>query len=193
MALDETDIDLIERFLEGSLTPEEEAQVRIRIEQDKEFAEALSLRQELPDLWRQANRYQAVQTEVSNAVGALANEMEVTPTKNIHLFHRIQTLSFSGWAIAASIVLIIGLAIAWVIMDNGKTGGTLQEAESSRQADTLYQLQMDLPDAKATLDYVMPQQGEKRTNIYPTEWQEEIPAILYPTEWHVYLHSEPKR
>ena len=95
MNSEEHDIDLIERFLDGTLNEEELASFHNRVKEDSDFASLVSLRKELPELWTAAEHYQAIEEEVKHAL-----------QKRAHA--RILWMSPAVFAIAASVVVLVG-------------------------------------------------------------------------------------
>jgi len=153
MKSDETDIDLIERFLDGALNEPELTDFYHRMETDPDFAGLVELRKKLPDLWRKADQYQEVRTEVNRSLKmptpqGIFQLHSLFFSSQQHIFH----LHPAVFAIAASVVILFGIAVALILGTGGGSGRNDDNQAIIRQGDSMLQLKTDRPDVKAMLD-----------------------------------------
>ncbi|NQV02983.1 MAG: hypothetical protein HQ542_10075 [Bacteroidia bacterium] len=133
------DVYLIGRFLEGRLDKPALTEFHKRMQEDPEFAAQVELQRKLPEYWRQAERYQQVSSEVRRS-------LQATAQRGVFRLNRLV------YAIAASIIVVVGLALVF-ILTNQSGVGTDQMAEDS---DTLFIPTVEQVDHKATIEEVMP-------------------------------------
>lgn len=166
MKPDENDIDLIERFLDGSLNEPELIEFHKRVEMDPDFANLLELRKKLPDLWQKANLYEEIQGEVRRSI-----------TMSLH--HRIFQLHPAVYAIAASVIVLVGIGIAFILWKGGGDGLNQNNQVVVKQSDSILQLQTEMPGSKAKLDTVTKHEYTGTRLI-----------LLYPPDGMIYHYSD---
>ncbi len=96
--MNEKDIHIIERYLDGQLSPEERAEVERRLEQDDAFKQLFQERQALKRWWQEAEEYR----QVKETVGEVMREEK---TKQRFLKRR------RVFYAAASVVLLLGILL----------------------------------------------------------------------------------
>ncbi len=114
------DLDLIERYLDGELTPEERLSVESRINGEKEFADLIEARKEIQELWLSAKSREAVKEEVRRiSLEGLNHE------KNVPGLNHLYSIHYKYYAIAASLIFIIGIAFAILLFNIGSGDGII--------------------------------------------------------------------
>ncbi|MFH1025877.1 MAG: hypothetical protein V1764_04285 [Nitrospirota bacterium] len=139
MKSDENDIDLIERFLDGTLNESELTDFYQRVEKDPDFARLVEFRKKLPDLWIKADHYQEIRADVRRSIKMPSHQ---------RIFH----LHPAVFAIAASVVILIGIAVALILGTGGGNKSNEDNQAIIKQGDSILPLKTDRPDAKARLD-----------------------------------------
>lgn len=155
MKPNENDIDLIERFLDGTLNEEELASFHSRVKEDPDFAGLVELRKEIQDLWIAANAYQEIEEEVRRSLKrstskSLFQLKTLFPTSH----QRILWMPPVVFAIAASLVVLIGIALALTLTKGGGKGLNEGDQTIVTQRDSILPLKSDNPEFKARLGNV---------------------------------------
>jgi hypothetical protein len=94
--INDKDLELIERHLDGELTGDESVQFQKRLNEDPEFKRFFDFRQELPELWNTARRRQQIRKELD---AKMLQKKGITIRLNYKL------------AAAASVLLLIGVVL----------------------------------------------------------------------------------
>ena len=172
MNSEEHDIDLIERFLDGTLNEEELASFHNRVKEDSDFASLVSLRKELPELWTAAEHYQAIEEEVKHAL-----------QKRAHA--RILWMSPAVFAIAASVVVLVGIALALALIKGGGKGLNEGDQAIVTQRDSILPLKSDNPAFKAKLGNVTKDSLSGFHLLFPIEGQAYHSADSITFIWNI--------
>jgi len=166
----ENDIELIERFLDKTLSEDEVDAFHQRLEEDPEFAQLVALRKALPDHWRKTAEYEKTREEVGNA-------LKLTEHKGIY------QLNMTVLSIAASIVILVGIAIA-LIFGVGDRLFSEDNQPIVQQNDTVLTPEIDIPEQKAKMavyssnsiqgiQLIYPKEGDsiKKTEMITFKWE----------------------
>lgn len=129
MKTSEKDILLIEDFLDGKLNKEQLKAFELKVKSDKDFSRLLEIRKNLEPEYRKASEYEALRKEVA---GIIRKE-------NRHFLGIKPAWSI---ALAASVVLLIGLLIVLQLSNNSSAPSPDIMAES----DSVEMLRMDEPE-----------------------------------------------
>jgi len=126
------DIDFIERYLDGELTPEEQQSFNKRMIDDQEFKELVEARKESSELWVKARTYAAIKEDVKR-IHSKGLEEEKISLRTIPAF----ISQYKYYAIAASGLLLIGVIAALIFIVNPNKQNTLSDNDKNK----LYQVQ----------------------------------------------------
>ena len=106
METDQSDIDLIERYIHGKLTPDEVDVFEHRLVVDREFARKYRLRKTFPEMMREANDVEPEKTAIENPA---------LPVERRFSFHNKNKYLVPG----AIGVIIIGTLLYFMVMHRG--------------------------------------------------------------------------
>jgi hypothetical protein len=126
------DIDLIEKYLDGELTLEEQQSFNKRMNDDPEFKKLTGARKEIHELWLKARNFDAVKEEVRR-IHQEGSDRE----KNLL---RIAPGLFSqriSYAIAASVLLLAGILSVFLIINKASRPTTIAGNDKNK----MYQVQ----------------------------------------------------
>ena len=139
METDPKDIELIERFLDNTLSEEERSDFFKRVNEDREFTKLVALRNVLPDLLKDADNYRKIREEVKS-------------TLNLHGVKRVFFHNPAQMALAAVILLLIAtVVIVFVAHEHGIFPFTKND-NFAKKNDTLMIQKKDGPAFKASKD-----------------------------------------
>jgi len=124
------DIDLIESFLEGGLSANEQVEFNNKLKTDKAFNELYQFRVKIDAKWRGAMEFELT----GKRIGQIIRKHKKSKQRKVFLY-------------SAAAVLIAIITIPGAILLNQRHK-SIQFAESET-----YQLQIDIPESKATLNY----------------------------------------
>lgn len=106
METDQSDIDLIERYIHGKLTPAEVDVFEHRLGEDREFARKYRLRKTFPEMMREAIETEPEKTGI---------EIPAFPVERHFSFHKKNRYLFPG----AIGIIIIGTLFYFMVMRRG--------------------------------------------------------------------------
>ncbi len=118
--LNTADLDLIERYLDGELTHEERQSVENRINGEKGFADLIEARKEIQELWLSAKSREAIKEEVRRI-----SQEGLNHEKNVPGLELLQSIHYKYYAIAASLIFIVGIAFAILLFNIGSGDGII--------------------------------------------------------------------
>lgn len=125
----ETDIELIEQYLEGKLSEKAQAEFKKRLQNDPDFSQLYQFRIKFAQKWNQATEYENTKNRIGQII---AHEKQKKKQNTIY------------WIAA---VLILSIAIPGVIIiDRQNKNERLAESEEN-------QLQMHIPEYNAAIRY----------------------------------------
>jgi len=148
-----TDNDLIEGFLDGSLSNEQNAFFEERVKSDKAFAEALAQRQLLQKAYVEATK----RIELKNHIRSIISD-EKRKTANQRTF----------WLIAASITILVGIGSFLLFKPKQTLNNNVAKQDSLPPEDQLVSPNKTNIVEFGTLD-TLHQQNEDIKNLLPTE------------------------
>lgn len=116
------DIDLIEKFLEGSLIGKELESFNERLKSDKPLADALSQRKRIQELYIEASKRIELKKQIQSAISTV---------KQRSAFQQ------KVWLVAASLVVIIGVGSFFLFQQKQPSGSNIAERKISQEDDKL--------------------------------------------------------
>jgi hypothetical protein len=93
--LTDKDFNLIENFISGILSPEEEKKFRQRLKKDNKLLKEYNFRTKIKKYWNDAEKYSATKDEIKQVIS----------------FEKKKRNNRLVWSIAASIVILVGISI----------------------------------------------------------------------------------
>ena len=136
MEVNEKDILLIEKYIDGQLKGEALKEFEDRLLSEQALQNALRFRKEFPELMKEASEYSSVKAEVSQALKA----------NRPNWFNQNKALT---WAVAASVILLAGIfmLMQFILPPSGKETGLMAEGKDTE----VEVLSIDTPEAYSKL------------------------------------------
>jgi len=184
MNIDSKDIDLIERYLDGSLDTGERYFFEKRMKEDPEFERLVKTRQALPGILESAADYERTRKMVSD---------EITESK--HRLHHFIKPSYLAWA--AVLVILFGTAIGYLILKHQGKEQVLSVSGDKQKSDSITIAPGYKQPSKATRETIILKAGSiislkepkneiffKETTIITFHWEYKGDSIT-----HLYILS----
>jgi len=147
METDPKDIELIERFLDNKLSKEESSDFFKRVNEDREFAKLVKLREVMPDLLKDADNYRKIREEVKSTLNFQGGKWL--------FFHNPAQM-----ALAAVILLLIATVVIFFVTKEHGILPFIKNDNLVKKNDTLMIQKKGGPDFKANKDiYYSPLNG----------------------------------
>jgi len=146
MNIDPKDIDLIERYLDGSLNPDDLKLFIDKLQGDKNFQKTLHIRKALPGLLEKTQQLNNTKQEVIDAIGEPKNQI-------------LQFLKPSYLAWAAVLVILVGTAIGYLVLKHSTHEQTISGSKTLHQGETIIISPGYKQAPKATKEIHVPQSG----------------------------------
>lgn len=133
-----SDFELIEAYIDGTLSKQEFDEFQIRLTKDKVFASQFEIRKQTEKLWKESNDYSQINKRVKHAMG------ENKKSKYFKPYY---------FAIAASIILFLSFYIIMHFLnkDDSISGSHQMAKEDNTEKIDFLKPQIKHPEAKANI------------------------------------------
>jgi len=139
--IDDNDFNLIEDFISGNLSPEEEKIFRKRIETDEDLAKAYRFRTKISKSWNESQIYETTKKQVKDII----NKEQKRSKKSFTLFYA-----------AASVIVLIGISFFYLQKQKQvNSSNRLTKTKSDIMVDTVSPLSGKEQPVKST-KYLIP-------------------------------------
>jgi len=138
--INNNDIQLIEDYLDGTLTGEELESVKERLNSDTPFRDAYEQRKKLAILWKEADEYQSTKQQIK----------DILKTGKRGILHYLKD-NYYLYGIAASLLLLFG--IYWFMIRQHNNGAPNFNNQVAATSDTLM-MQQDESRKYAKVGYI---------------------------------------
>lgn len=132
--INKDDLNLIEKYLDGELTPEEEHSFNQRITEDHGFKDLLTARKEIREVWYRARNIETTKEEVRSIY-----QEGAVQEKNIFRIIPDFISTYRYYAIAASVVLITGILSVLLLINKNSKNTEIAKNEKNKT----YQVQQE--------------------------------------------------
>lgn len=185
--LTDKDFNLIENFISGILSPEEEKEFRDRLGKDNSLLEEYNFRINIKKYWNDAETYSTTQDKIKQVIS----------------FEKKKRNNRFVWSIAASVVILFGISVLiYPKLNVNKPGFAEMKSDSATQKETplflekqpekgnLYSIPLTFgpkdtlliirkPDFPASGTVSLIEQ-ENHTEIFELDFSQRIDSILIP-------------
>jgi hypothetical protein len=157
MKIDEKDIELIEKYFDGTLNKEEKSVFDKKLSENSEFAELVKLRSTLPEIWKDTAKYESIKKEIQGALILEEKESKFFTIKRIY------------YAVAAGILLLVGTFVIFFLINNNKNLSDQAAKNKSVREDSLSIMQQIEQPSKAKKEIYKDIKSEDIGLISPVE------------------------
>jgi len=125
--INKNDIDIIEKYLDGELKPEEKKSFEERMQTDQDFKNLIEARNEIRGVWLKVKIKEAVKEEVKSIYKEGSNQ-----EKNFLRILPVLVLHYRYYAIAASLLILIGILFSFLFINKGSKDVTVAVTDQNK-------------------------------------------------------------